>query len=68
MKKAIEILREYCRGKSMLRILSLYTQLPSLKMAEDETMTDYMVKAETAATSLKTAGEIISESANSNVS
>ena len=34
----------------------------SLKMAADENITDYVLRAETAATSLKTAGETISDS------
>lgn len=42
--------------------VSLYTQLTSQKMSEDETVTDYMVKAETSVTSLSTANELISAS------
>lgn len=46
----------------MPRILSLYTKLTSLKVTEDETFTDYIVKTKAIATSLKTAGEMISDS------
>lgn len=38
----------------MPRILSLYTKLTSLKVTEDETFTDYIVKTKAIATSLKT--------------
>ena len=61
-KKALEILREYYLGKSKPRIISLYTELTSLKKGTDENVTDYIIRAETAATSLKTAGETISDS------
>lgn len=57
------ILRDHYVGTSKPRIISLYHELCSLRMdTEVETATDYMIKAETAATSLKTAGEIISDS------
>ena len=39
-----------------------YTELTSLKMAGDENVIDYILRAEKAATSLKTAGETISDS------
>ena len=61
-KKKIGILREHYLGKGMPRVLNLYTQLSTLKMTEKEVVTDYMVRAETAATSLKAAGENISDS------
>ena len=61
-KKAIEILRGHYLGKGMPRVLNLYTQLTTLKMTENENVTDYMVRAETAATLLKAASENISDS------
>ena len=62
-KKALGILRSHYVGTSKPRIISLYHELCSLKMdIEVETATDYMIRAETAATSLKTAGESISDS------
>ena len=61
-KKAIGILRDHYLGKGMPRVLNLYTQLSTLKMTEKEVVTDYMVRAETAVTSLKAAGENISDS------
>ena len=61
-RKAIEILREHYVGKGKPRVIALYTELASLKMSEDCGLTDYVLKAETAATSLKSAGEEISDS------
>ena len=61
-RKAIEILREHYVGKGKPRVIALYTELTSLKMSEDCGLTDYVLKAETAATSLKSAGEEISDS------
>ncbi|KAK3876346.1 hypothetical protein Pcinc_018858 [Petrolisthes cinctipes] len=58
VKKAIKILREYYMGTSKPRIISLYTELTSLKMEGNESVTDYLIKAEKAATSLKSANEV----------
>ena len=44
-------------GTGKPRIISLYTELTSLKMGTDERVTDYAIRAETAANSLKQAGE-----------
>ena len=61
-KEAIKILRDHYLGTSKPRIISLYTELTSLKMAGDEKVTDYVIRAETASASLKSAGETISDS------
>ena len=61
-KKALQVLRERYLGKSKPRIISLYGQLASLKMNVDETTTEYILRAEAAATHLKTAREKISDS------
>ena len=61
-RKAIEILRSHYLGSSKPRILALYTELTSLKKSEEENVTDYVIRAETAANSLKIAGETISDS------
>ncbi|PIK57781.1 hypothetical protein BSL78_05307 [Apostichopus japonicus] len=61
-RRALEILREHYLSKGKSRIISLYTELTSLKKANDESVTDYMIRAETAATSLKSSGEVISDS------
>jgi hypothetical protein len=55
------VLREHYQGKGKPRIISLYTELTSLKKAENETMTDYIIRAETASTALKAAEEVISD-------
>ena len=60
-KKASKVLREYYQGIGKPRIISLYTELTSLKKGENETTTDYMIRAETAATALKSAEEVISD-------
>ena len=60
-RKALTVLREHYQGKGKPRIISLYTELTSLKKAENETMMDYIIWAETAATALKAADEVISD-------
>lgn len=60
-RKALRVLREHYQGKGNPRIIALYTELTSLHMGEGETTTDYIIRAETAATSLKAAGEVISD-------
>ena len=49
-RKALKVLREHYHGKGKPRIIALYTELTSLKKGENETTTDYMIRAETAAT------------------
>lgn len=49
-------------GKSKPRVLALYTELTSLQKGRDESITDYVLRAETAAASLKSAGEPVSDS------
>ena len=55
------MLCEYYQGKGKPRIIALYTELTSLKKGESESTTDYMLRAETAATALKSAEEVISD-------
>ena len=45
-KEAVEILREHHLGKSKPRIVSLYGELASLKMAATECVTDYNLRRE----------------------
>ena len=44
------------------RIIGLYTELTSFTKRNDETVTDYLIRAETSAAALKTAGETVSDS------
>ena len=61
-RKALQILRNHYMGKSKPRVLALYTQLTSLQKGHAESITDYVLRAETAAASLKSADEIVSDS------
>ena len=60
-RRALQILRQHYVGNSEPRIMSLYGQLSSLNMNVNESVTDYIIRAETIATSLKTTGETISD-------
>ena len=61
-RAAVKILREHYTGKSKPRIIALYTELTTLKKSDDETATDYLIRADKASSSLKSAGETISDS------
>ena len=61
-RKALKILQEYYRGSSKPRVISLYTELTSLKIGSEESVTDYVLRAETSAKTLKAAGEVIIDS------
>ena len=61
-RRALQILRNNYMGKSKPRVLALYTELTSLQKGQDECTTDYVLRAETAAASLKSAGETVSDS------
>ena len=61
-RKALKILRDYYLGISKLKVISLYTELTTLSKRDSECVTDYMLRAETAASSLKSAAEVISDS------
>jgi len=60
--EALKILREHYLGSSKPRIISLYSELMSMKKSDSETATEYMLRAETTATALKNAKENISDS------
>ena len=56
-KKAMSILRSHYAGTSMPRIISMYTEVVLLKKSSKKSVTEYMLRAEKAATSLKIAGQ-----------
>ncbi|RUS73520.1 hypothetical protein EGW08_018705 [Elysia chlorotica] len=60
--KALKILRNHYKPQGKPRVISLYTQLTSLVKGETETITDYVIRAETAATALRDANEEIRDS------
>ena len=60
-RKALQVLREHYQGKGKPRIIALHTELTSLEMREGESTTDYILRAEKAATALKAADEVISD-------
>ena len=60
-RKSLEILRQHYMAASEMRVIGLYTELTSLKKSSTETLTDYLVRAETASAQLKNAGETVSE-------
>lgn len=54
-RKALEIFRSHYASQGKARIIALYTELTSLKKESDETITDYIIRAEKAVTSLRNA-------------
>ena len=60
-REALEILRNHYRGKGKQRIICLYTELTSLVKRSSETITDYVIRAENASSSLSDAGENVSD-------
>ena len=60
-RKALTILRHHCAGKGKPRVISLYTELTSLQKAANESVTDYIKRAEAAITALRNAEENLSD-------
>ena len=60
-RKALTILRDHYAGVGKPRVISLYTELTSLVKSTCETVTDYVIRAETAAASLKNCSENITD-------
>ena len=61
-RKAISILRNHYLPKGKPRVITLYTELTSLLKRQSESVTDYIIRAETAQAALSNAGEVISDS------
>ena len=61
-RRSLKILCEHYAGSGKPHIIALYTILTSLQKSTNESVTDYMIRAEGAASSLKSAGEVISDS------
>jgi len=61
-KKALEILRAHYAGSGKPRIIALYTELTSLVKHPNESVTDYVIRAETAAAALNSVDENVSDS------
>lgn len=55
--KAHKILKEHYSGKSELWIINLYTSLTKIRMADNESVTDYIIRAENTITALIDARE-----------
>ena len=60
-RKAFKILREFYAGSSKPRVITLYNQLTTLIKRESESVTDYMIRAEKAASALRSADEQVSD-------
>ncbi|GAB1602680.1 hypothetical protein Ahia01_000547800 [Argonauta hians] len=60
-RKAFKILRDHYLPKGKPRIITLYTELTSLVKNSDETVTDYIIRAETLHASLINTGEIVTD-------
>ena len=56
---ALQILREHYAGHGQNRVLSLYTKLTALQMQTNESITDYIIRAETVSSALRNAGEVV---------
>ncbi|KAJ8365023.1 hypothetical protein SKAU_G00138540 [Synaphobranchus kaupii] len=60
-RESLRVLREHYIGKGRPRIVTLYTTMTALKKADNETVTEYIIRAEQIITALRSAGEAPSE-------
>ena len=63
-EKPLTILREHYLSKGELKVISLYTELKSLRRLKSESIIDYMIRTENISNVLKEARELISDSLN----
>ena len=54
-REALRILRDHYAGKGKPRIISLYTELTSLRKEQSEGVTDYIIRIEATVTALRNA-------------
>ena len=60
-RKSLEILRQYYVGTGVQRVISLWNSLSTLHKQRGENLTDYILRAETYANSLRDGGEVVSD-------
>eukprot|EP00794_Sanderia_malayensis_P017214 gene17214-18935_t len=58
---AFQILKNHYASIEKPRVLTLYEELTTIKMGSDEDIADYTIRAERAATGLRTAGETMTD-------
>ena len=61
-RKSLNILKEHYMGKGKPRIVTLWTELCTMKSKINESVTDYLIRAENASSALRNAGETVSDS------
>ena len=60
-RKTLNIFRGFYAGKGKLRVISLYTQLISLKKETNKSVMDYVIRTETILTALRNAGQTVDD-------
>ena len=59
-REALRILRDHYAGKGKPKIISLYTELTSLRKEQNEGVTDYIIRTEATVMAQRNAGETLS--------